>query len=55
MVKGETRLAQYNGMFFRSLELLAKILGDSEFTANVYGKSLNLPNTDTQNYSADLR
>ena len=31
------------------------ILGDPEVTANIYCKSRNLPNTDTQNYSTDLR
>ena len=31
------------------------ILGDSEVTTNIYCKSSNLPNTDTQNYSTDLR
>ena len=31
------------------------ILGDPEITANTYCKSRNLPNTDTQNYSTDLR
>ena len=31
------------------------ILGDPEVTANIYWKSRNLPNTDTQNYSTDLR
>ena len=31
------------------------ILGDPEVTANIYYKSRNLPNTDTQNYSTDLR
>ena len=30
-------------------------LGDPEVTANMYCKSRNLPNTDTQNYSTDLR
>ena len=30
-------------------------LGDPEVTANIYCKSRNLPNTDTQNYSTDLR
>ena len=29
-------------------------LGDPEVTANIYYKSRNLPNTDTQNYSKDL-
>ena len=33
----------------------AIILGDPEVTANIYCKSSNLPNTDTQNYSTDLR
>ena len=32
-----------------------KILGDPEVSANIYGKSGNLPNTDTENYSTDLR
>ena len=31
------------------------MLGDQEVTANIYCKSRNLPNTDTQNYSTDLR
>ena len=31
------------------------ILGDPEVTANIYCKSRNLPNTDTENYSTDLR
>ena len=31
------------------------ILGDPEVTANIYCKSRNLPNTDTQNYGTDLR
>ena len=31
------------------------VLGDPEVTANIYCKSRNLPNTDTQNYSTDLR
>ena len=31
------------------------LLGDPEVTANIYCKSRNLPNTDTQNYSTDLR
>ena len=31
------------------------LLGDPKVTANIYCKSRNLPNTDTQNYSADLR
>ena len=31
------------------------ILGDREVTANIYRKSRNLPNTDTQNYSTDIR
>ena len=36
---------------FRSSELL----GDPEVIANMYCKARNLPNTDTQNYSTDLR
>ena len=37
--------------------LLSKVslLGEPEVTANIYCKSSNLPNTDTQNYSTDLR
>ena len=31
------------------------ILGDLEITANIYCKSRNLPNTDRQIYSTDLR
>ena len=31
------------------------VLGDPEVTLNIYCKSSNLPNTDTQNYSTDLR
>ena len=31
------------------------LLGDPEVTANIYCKSRNLPNTDTQNYTTDLR
>ena len=31
------------------------ILGDPEVTVNIYCKSRNLLNTDTQNYSTDLR
>ena len=31
------------------------VLGDPEITANIYYKSRNLHNTDTQNYSTDLR
>ena len=31
------------------------LLGDPEVTTNIYYKSRNLPNTDTQNYSTDYR
>ena len=31
------------------------LLGDPEVTANIYCKSRNLPETDKQSYSADLR
>ena len=33
----------------------AHLLGDKEVTANIYCKSRNLPNADTQNDSTDLR
>ena len=33
----------------------SNILGDPEVAANIYCKLRNLPNTDTQNYSTDLR
>ena len=36
-------------------EVFNDILGDLEVTANIYCKLRNLPNTDTQNYSTDLR
>ena len=32
-----------------------QLLGDPEVTANMYCKSRNLPNTETENYSTDLR
>ena len=32
-----------------------QLLGDPKVTAHIYCKSRNLPNTDTQNYSTDLR
>ena len=38
-----------------SRNLLNTVLGDPEVTANIYCKSRNLPNTDMQNYSTDLR
>ena len=31
------------------------LLDDPKFTANIHCKSRNLPDTDTQNYSTDLR
>ena len=34
---------------------LGLLLGDPEVIANIYCKSRNLPNTDTENYSTDLR
>ena len=40
---------------WRIRKFLPFILGDPEVTANIYCKSRNLPNTDTQNYSTDLR
>ena len=42
----------YNLEFFK---YTIHILGDPEVTANIYCKSRNLPNTDTQNYTTDLR
>ena len=36
-------------------EIGAYILGDPEVTVNIGCKSRNLPNTDTKNYSTDLR
>ena len=39
-------------VFFSPFNL---VLGDPEVTANIYCKSRNLPNTDTQNHSTDLR
>ena len=44
---------EYYYIFF-SREI-AYIPDDPEVTANIYCKSRNLPNTDTQNYSTDLR
>ena len=38
-----------------TLERTNELLGDPEVTANIYCKSRNLPNTDTQIYSTDLR
>ena len=40
---------------FVSLSIYKYTGGDPEVTANIYGKSRNLPNTDTQNNSTDLR
>ena len=37
------------------LTLKINVLGDPEVTANIYCKSHNLPNTEMQNYSTDLR
>ena len=37
------------------VSLGSTVLGDQEVTVNIYCKSRNLPNTDTQNYSTDLR
>ena len=36
-------------------EVSRALLGDPEGTANINCKSHNLPNTDTQNYSTDMR
>ena len=37
-----------------NIEINVELLGDPEVTANICCKSLNLPNTDTQNYSTDI-
>ena len=37
------------------LTIQTLLLGDPEVTANIYRKTRNIPNTDTQNYSTDLR
>ena len=47
------RLAVLSGARHRRLFNL--ILGDPEVTAHINCKARNLPNTDTQNYSTDLR
>ena len=39
-------------VFFSPFNL---VLGDPEATANICCKSRNLPNTDMENYSTDLR
>ena len=36
------------------LRIFIHVLGDPEVTANIYFKSRNLPNTDTQKHSTDL-
>ena len=41
--------------FFVYLSRKIMVLGDPEVTANIYFKSRNLPNTDTQNYGTVLR
>ena len=38
-----------------SSHLSTMLLGDPEVTANIYCKSRNLSNTNTQNYGTDLR
>ena len=35
--------------------LIPKVRSVSHITANIYGKSRNLPNTDVRNYSIGLR
>ena len=44
------------GPYYSDLtEIKKPSLGDPEVTANIYSKLRNLPNTDTQKYSTDLR
>ena len=40
---------------FIEIEMYKAVLGDPEVTANIFCKSRNLSNKDTQNYSTDLR
>ena len=40
---------------FHTHLVILEVLGDPEVTENIYCKSRNLPNTDTQNYSTDWR
>ena len=47
------RLGSLNQVF--PVVVLVDILGDPEVTGNIYCKSRNLPNTDMQKYSTDLR
>ena len=42
-------------MGHKDLVVFASVLGDPEVTTNIYCKSRNLPNKDTQNYSTDLQ
>ena len=41
--------------FYKDDRQTGVLLGDPEVTANIHCKSRNLPNTDTQNCSTDLR
>ena len=47
-------LAAFNILSGRGFSKEIMILGEPEVTANIYCKSDNLPNTDTQNYITDL-
>ena len=40
-------------VYYKNLTGFSDILGDPEVTANIYYKSRNLTNQDTQNYSTD--
>ena len=47
---------QKRGIYWTFKDVLfPDVLDDPEVTANIYYKSRNVPNTDTQNYSTDLR
>ena len=52
---GELRAAEARYLAGYSKGSINSMLGDPEITASIYCKSSTLPNTDTQNYSTDLR
>ena len=55
MISKIDMLTRDNSQRLEACHILKMILGDPEATAYIYCKSRNLPNTDTQNYSTDLR
>ena len=52
---GELLVCANNPIRVREKHMVLTLLGDPEVTANIYCKLRNLPNTDTQNHSTDLR